>query len=78
MPVEFRLTKLAISGFRGIRELEVDLPAGKPLYLVGGNNAGKTTLLEAAALALGGFTSSNLASSTSSTTARARPSRVSL
>jgi hypothetical protein len=54
MRVEFRLTKLTIRGFRGVRELEVELPAGKPLYLVGGNNAGKTTFLQAAALALGG------------------------
>lgn len=54
MPVEFRFTRLTIRGFRGIRELDVDLPAGKPLYLIGGNNSGKTTALQAAALALGG------------------------
>lgn len=54
MPVQFRFDKLSIRGFRGIRELDVDLPAGKPLHLIGGNNSGKTTILEALALALGG------------------------
>jgi putative ATP-dependent endonuclease of the OLD family len=54
MPVEFRFSKLSIRGFRGIRELEVDLPASKPLYLIGGNNSGKSTVLEAAAFALNG------------------------
>jgi hypothetical protein len=54
MPVHFRFTKLAIRGFRGIRELDIDLPSGKPLYLIGGNNSGKSTVLQAAALALAG------------------------
>ena len=57
MPVEFRFARLSIRGFRGIRDLDVDLPVGKPLHLIGGNNSGKTTVLEAVALALrgGGF-----------------------
>jgi hypothetical protein len=54
MPVQFHLAKLVIRGFRGIRDLEVDLPQNTPLYLVGGNNSGKTTLLSSTALALAG------------------------
>lgn len=57
MQSNFRFAKLSIRGFRGIRELDVDLPAGMPLHLIGGNNSGKTSVLEAMALALrsGGF-----------------------
>jgi predicted ATP-dependent endonuclease of OLD family len=54
MPLQFYLSKLIVTGFRGIRELSVDLPRSSPLYILGGNNAGKTTLLEAFALALNG------------------------
>ena len=31
MPLEFRFARLSIRGFRGIRDLDVDLPVGKPL-----------------------------------------------
>lgn len=57
MAVKFRLAELDVREFRGIERLELQLPAGMPAYLVGANNAGKTTLLEALALALraGGF-----------------------
>lgn len=54
MQLPFHFARLSIRGFRGIQELDVDLPADKPLHLIGGNNAGKTTVLEALALALGG------------------------
>lgn len=54
MPLQFYLSTLVVKGFRGIRELSVDLPRSSPLYLVGGNNTGKTTLLEALAFVLNG------------------------
>jgi putative ATP-dependent endonuclease of the OLD family len=57
MPVKFRFDKVTITDFRGIHGLEVDLPDGSPLHLIGSNNAGKSTILEAVAFALrgGGF-----------------------
>jgi putative ATP-dependent endonuclease of the OLD family len=57
MPVKFRFDKLTITDFRGIHELEVALPDDFPLHLIGSNNAGKSTILEAVAFALrgGGF-----------------------
>jgi energy-coupling factor transporter ATP-binding protein EcfA2 len=54
MPVEFRFARLGIRNFRGIRELELDLPEGMPVHLIGGNNSGKSTTLDAMALALRG------------------------
>jgi len=54
MPVDFRFAKLSIRGFRDIRDLDVDLHTGKPMHLIGGNNSGKSTVLEAMELALGG------------------------
>jgi predicted ATPase len=54
MPVEYRLNKLSIRNFRGIRELDLDLAQEMPLHLIGGNNAGKSTILDAIALALRG------------------------
>ncbi len=57
MPVEFRFSRLSIRNFRGVRKLDIDLPEGMPLHLIGGNNSGKSTVLEALAFALvgGGF-----------------------
>ena len=54
MPVEFRFSAVNIRNFRGIRELDLDLPEGVPLHLIGANNSGKSTVLEALALALRG------------------------
>lgn len=54
MAGEFRFARLFVKGFRGIRELDLELPIGKPLHLIGGNNSGKSTVLRALALALGG------------------------
>jgi ABC-type hemin transport system ATPase subunit len=54
MVANFRFSNLSINSFRGIRELDLDLPEGMPMYLVGGNNSGKSTLLNGFALALGG------------------------
>lgn len=54
MSANFQFSKLSIRGFRGIHDLDLDLPLGKPLHLIGGNNSGKSTALRAVALALGG------------------------
>src|SRR5258708_37770376 len=63
MAVEFRFEKLCITDFRGIHELELEFPDGFPLHLIGSNNAGKSTVLQAIALALrgGGFHQYDLA-----------------
>jgi hypothetical protein len=57
MTVKFRLAELDIREFRGMDKFTLQLPRGVPAYLVGANNAGKTTVLEALALSLrgGGF-----------------------
>lgn len=54
MPVEFRFSSLSIRNFRGTRELDLDLPGDMPVHLIGGNNSGKSTVLDAMALALRG------------------------
>lgn len=54
MPIAYELSKLSIDGFRGIRELELDLPNKAPLALIGNNNSGKSTVLDAFAFALEG------------------------
>jgi putative ATP-dependent endonuclease of the OLD family len=53
-PAQLRLSKLCISNFRGIRELEIDLPEAAPLHLIGSNNSCKSTVLEALHLVFGG------------------------
>jgi len=57
MPVDFRLSEIIISQFRGIRELTLELPDNIPTYVVGPNNSGKSTILNALALSMrgGGF-----------------------
>src|SRR5581483_11662819 len=57
MGIDFTLGDVTIERFRGIRHLELPLPQAVPTYLVGPNNAGKSTVLGALALALrgGGF-----------------------
>ncbi len=57
MPVDFRFDRVEISGFRGLRHCTIALPPGQPTYLIGGNNTGKSTVLQAIAFALrgGGF-----------------------
>lgn len=52
MPVEFRFAHLSIRNFRGIRELNLDPPERMSIHLIGGNNSGKSTVLDAMALAL--------------------------
>jgi predicted ATP-dependent endonuclease of OLD family len=57
MTVFFRVDKVIITNFRGIKDLEVDIPPDIPSILVGSNNACKSTVLNAIALGLrgGGF-----------------------
>ena len=57
MPIDYRLAKLIITNFRGIKSLAIDLPEKATTHLIGGNNSGKSTVLNAMALALkgGGF-----------------------
>jgi predicted ATP-dependent endonuclease of OLD family len=54
MPIDYKLSKLVIDSFRGIGHLELDFRKGFPAVLIGSNNAGKSTILNAIALALGG------------------------
>jgi recombinational DNA repair ATPase RecF len=53
MPIGFRTKNLSIETFRGLRDLQVDFPGDSPLYLIGTNNACKSTVLEAIAMAPG-------------------------
>ncbi|MBL7950454.1 MAG: DUF2813 domain-containing protein [Flavobacteriales bacterium] len=57
MPISFTLDRIEIERFRGIEHLSLDLMFGIPTYLIGGNNSGKSTVINAIALALkgGGF-----------------------
>ncbi|MEX2374320.1 MAG: AAA family ATPase [Dehalococcoidia bacterium] len=54
MSVHARPACLHIRNFRGIPELDVDLHAGTSTYVIGPNNAGKSTVLNAVALAFKG------------------------
>jgi ABC-type sulfate/molybdate transport systems ATPase subunit len=54
MPIDYKLAKVAIEGFRGINFLELTFRVGFPNAIIGANNAGKSTILHAIALALNG------------------------
>lgn len=54
MAIDYKLSKLIIRGFRGIDELELEFRDGYPSVLIGTNNAGKSTILNAIALVLNG------------------------
>lgn len=45
------IARVRISGFRGVQS--ADIPLGKHVVLVGPNNSGKTTVIEALALLFG-------------------------
>jgi predicted ATPase len=53
MPIDYKISKVIIRCFRGIEKLELDLRDGFPSVLIGANNTGKSTVLNAIALALG-------------------------
>ncbi|WP_029933087.1 AAA family ATPase [Rhodothermus marinus] len=51
-----RITKLIIEGYRSIRDpIEITFPRGKPVILMGENNAGKSNIVRALQLVLGPF-----------------------
>jgi ABC-type cobalamin transport system ATPase subunit len=54
MPIDYKLSKLVINSFRGINKLELVFRDRFPSVLIGSNNAGKSTVLDAIALALNG------------------------
>jgi predicted ATPase len=44
------LESIRINGFRALKDVQLDLPHGKPIVLIGENGSGKSTLLDAVAL----------------------------
>lgn len=54
MSVGFSISEVEIANFRGVSGLRLPIGDALPTYLIGGNNTGKTTVLNAIALALGG------------------------
>jgi predicted ATP-dependent endonuclease of OLD family len=54
MAIDYKLWKVVIHCFRGIQRLELEFIANVPTVLIGANNAGKSTILNAITLALGG------------------------
>jgi predicted ATPase len=54
MDVNFRFSRLEIENFRGLKNLALDFPEKGPLAIVGPNNAGKSTILDAIAMAMEG------------------------
>lgn len=55
MSIDYSLSRLEVSAFRGVRDLTLDLPRGQVLTIIGANNSGKSTVLEALAFALQGL-----------------------
>jgi len=50
--LDYRISKLLIRNFRGIDEFETQFPKNSPTYLIGSNNACKSTILNAISLSL--------------------------
>jgi predicted ATPase len=44
------IENIRIKGFRALKDVEIALPAGKPLVLIGENGSGKSTILDALAM----------------------------
>lgn len=54
MDVNFRFSRIEIENFRGLKDLALDFPDKGPLAIVGPNNAGKSTILDAIAMVMEG------------------------
>jgi predicted ATPase len=54
MDVNFRFSRIEIENFRGLSHLALDFPEKGPLAIVGPNNAGKSTVLDAIAMVMEG------------------------
>lgn len=61
MDVNFRFSRIEIENFRGLKNLALDFPDKGPLVIVGPNNAGKSTILDAIALVMEGSSAHNFA-----------------
>lgn len=59
MDVNFRFSRIEIENFRGLKDLALDFPTNGPLAIVGPNNAGKSTILDAISLAMEGPSAHN-------------------
>ena len=44
------LEKIRIQGFRALKDVEISLPPGKPLVLIGENASGKSSILDGVAM----------------------------
>jgi hypothetical protein len=51
--VDFYISKLITANFRGLRDFELSFSSDAPCLLIGPNNAGKTSVLDAIGLCLG-------------------------
>jgi len=54
MDVNFRFSRIEIENFRGLKNLSLDFPERGALAIVGPNNAGKSTILDAIAMVMEG------------------------
>ncbi len=59
MDVNFRFSRIEIENFRGLSGLALDFPEKGPLAIVGPNNAGKSTVLDAVAMTMEGPSAHN-------------------
>jgi len=59
MPIEFEFKRLEIRNFRGLQSVDLELPSKCLNVLIGANNSGKSTILDAIALVLEGPSSYN-------------------
>lgn len=57
--MNFRFSRIEIENFRGLRNLALDFPVDGALAIVGPNNAGKSTVLDAIAMAMEGPSAHN-------------------